>query len=104
MCQDEESMSVSLDELCPALKKANVATSMNTISVRRWYRKNAHKVRVKKLLQEIASRGRCVSANTVDRLGVTRCEIVKAWLKFREQQVPIGKKQLKMQHLVASWI
>ena len=97
-------MSTSLDDLCPTLKKRSVATKMNTISVRKWYRKNSEKVRVHRLLVEIAKRGRCVNSSTVDRLDVSRGQIVEAWLKFREQHEPIGKKQLKMQNLIASWI
>ena len=97
-------MSANLDALCPALKKADPATCMNTISARRWYRRNSERVRMHKLLLEVANRGRCVSVSTLHRLGVTRAQVVEAWLKFRRTHEPIGAKQLKMQKLVAGWM
>ena len=95
---------MSLDDLCPALKKALPAKSMNTISVRRWYRRNAQRVKVHKLLVEVANRGRCVSISTLGRLGVSRGQVVEAWLKYRQTNEAIGAKQLKMQKLVAGWM
>ena len=97
-------MNTSLDALCPALKRADPATKMNTISVRKWYRRNSERVKVHKLLFEVAKRGRCVNASTLDRLGVTRSEIVAAWLRYRQEHEPVGNKQLKMQQLVVSWM
>ena len=97
-------MNTNLDELCPTLKKRSVAACMNTIYARKYYLKHNKTVRVQKLLFEIAKRGRCVNVSTIGRLDVTRNQIVIAWLKFREQHEPVGKKQLKMQHLVASWM
>ena len=97
-------MSANLDELCPALKRADPAKCMNTISARRWYRRNSERVRMHKLLLEIANRGQCVSVSTLHRLGVTRAQVVEAWLKFRQAHEPIGAKQLKMQSLVTGWM
>ena len=95
---------MNLDEMCPPLKKAEPATCMNTISARRYYRRNSGRVRVHKLLVEIARRGRCVNVGTLDRLDVTRGQIVEAWLKYRQHHEPISAKQLKMQRLVAGWM
>ena len=99
-----DKMETTLDMLCPALKKAEPATNMNTISVRRWYRRNSEKVKVHKLLGDIAKRGRCVNASTINRLSVTREQIVAAWLQYRKEHEPVGNKQLKMQQLVAGWM
>ena len=97
-------MNPNLDALCPTLKKVSVATCMNTIYARKYYVKNSEAVRARKLLFEVARRGRCVNVRTIDRLALTRNQIVEAWLKFRETHEPVGKKQLKMQQLVAGWM
>ena len=98
------SMSTSLDELCQTIKKKSTATCMNTIYARRYYKANSARVRAHKLLVDVAKRGRCVHANTLDRLELTRAQIVEAWLKFRQEHEPVGKKQLRMQQRVASWM
>lgn len=75
-----------------------------TLAVRRYYRQHSDKVRCHKLLRDIALNGRCVNEWTLDNLGVTKAEIIGAWLSFRKEHVPTGTKQLKMQRLVAGWM
>ena len=61
------SMNPNLDPLCPTLKKVSVATCMNTIYARKYYVKNSEAVRARKLLFEVARRGRCVNVRTCHR-------------------------------------
>lgn len=94
----------NLDELCPPLKKAPPAKSMRTIVVRRHYRQNHVRVRLGKLLGEIATRGRVPNPTTIEKLGVSKEQIIEAWLRYREAHEPTGSKARKMRSMIASWL
>ena len=94
----------NLDELCPPLKKAPPAKSMRTIVVRRHYRQNHVRVRLGKLLAEIATKGRVPSLSTIERLGAEKQQIVDAWLRYREAHEPTGNKARKMRTMIAGWL
>ena len=74
--------SMDFEMMCPALKKAEPAKSITTVRMRQHYRKNHERIRAHKLLIDVAHRGRCVEPKTLEKLSVTRQQIIEAWMAW----------------------
>ena len=94
-----------LDTLIPPLIKTNVAVTAEAISSRQYYRKYHREIRLKKLLTDIAVRGRCPSLRVVQELGAEHDQILKSWLQYKSTGKPISfLKAKKMKALISSFV
>ena len=94
-----------LNTLIPPLIKTNVPVTKEAISSRQHYRKYHREIRLRKLLVDIAVRGRVPKNHIVQELGAQQDQILKSWLQYKSTGKPISfLKAKKMKALISSFV
>ena len=94
-----------MNEMVPPMKKTQSQPTSAAIYQRMHYKRHAREIRLRKLLIDIAVKGRVPSLETIKDVEADRAEIIRAWMQFRKSGKFISvNKQQKMRQLLYTFI
>ena len=94
-----------LNALVPPLRKTKGLATERDIEHRLYYRENHKQIRMRKLLADIAFKGRVPNTKTLHELECNKEDIIRCWLAFRSTGKRVSEtKARRMRVLISSWL